>query len=356
MKKRVRRKIPVSVYAMALSLLVSVLIFICTKMQIDKLEAGMVDVCAEQQDTYVELVVKQINLVDNRTSAEMIEKILSTLDSSTNKYWTLSSGQELLFVKDVMETNKYKGFTTSTYYISDSAKDFLERLTLNRVKHDVIFIDQKAYIASGVLFAYNGQEYKICLLTNKSVILDNNMFLEAKVSILTLLSVIMMILVLSSVGFSYRIEKEQKRKKNLQLQLIDAQYRLSISTDDQYAAVQHDRINDVWGSKMLPIFVEKLQQKKCAPVTVVSISCKDKETTNRFLEKAKEMFDKNMIRFRMSDTEIIVLCIQLLKGDATWNLVPAVDDEIMIQSIFEVHNVTDLNMIWIFEKLYKGEE
>ena len=44
----------------------------------------------------------------------MIEKVLSSLDASSNKYWTLSENQELLFVKDVTETNKYKGFRENT--------------------------------------------------------------------------------------------------------------------------------------------------------------------------------------------------------------------------------------------------
>lgn len=358
MKRKIRKKvkIPISVVTMILSILVSILIFVCAVIHVEILEQGVIDVCADQQDTYVELVMKQICLVENRTDAEMIEKIIATLDSSTNKYWTLSHNQELLFVKDILETNKFKGFTTSTYYESASAKNFLESLDVNRVKHGVIMIDDKKYIASGAVFIYQDREYKICLLTNKAVILDNNMFLQAKVSILTLLAMISMVFVLSSVGFSYRIEKERRRKRMLQAELVEAQYRLSIKNDDRYSAIKYDKANEVWAFKMLPVFVEKLQQKKCVPVTVVKIACKDRESADLFLTNAKDILEKKILRFRMSDTQILLLCIQCHRGDAAWSIVPAVDDEVVIEKIYEIKDSSDMNMLLILNKINTGDE
>lgn len=106
--------------------------------QMVRYEDGLLDVCATQQDGYVQLVVDQINLKSNRDNEEIITDILGTLDASSNKYWTFSRDQAMLFVKDVLETNKYKGFTTATYYVSDSAREFLETLKQDRVPHSQI--------------------------------------------------------------------------------------------------------------------------------------------------------------------------------------------------------------------------
>ena len=93
--------------------------------QIANFEAGMLDVCATQQDAYVQLVLDQINIKSNRDNEEIITEILGSLDASSNKYWTFSKNEAMVFVKDVLETNKYQGFTTATYYVSESAKAFL---------------------------------------------------------------------------------------------------------------------------------------------------------------------------------------------------------------------------------------
>ena len=150
---------------------------------IGRFEEGVLDVCADQQDAYVQLVLDQINLKENRDDEEIITGILSSLDASTNKYWTFSRDEAMLFVKDVLETNKYKGFTTATYYVSDSARKFLDDLEINRVIHRTINIEEKTYVASGVVFLYGNAEYRLCLLTNRDVLLDNNEFLRAEVNV-----------------------------------------------------------------------------------------------------------------------------------------------------------------------------
>lgn len=117
--------------------------------QLNRYEAGLVEVCAVQQDSYVQLVLDQIRMRRDQKSRGEIEDILGSMDASSNKYWTFSRGQDMLFVKDVLETNKYKGFTTATYYVSDSARSFLEDIRVDRVSHAGIFIEDREYIASG---------------------------------------------------------------------------------------------------------------------------------------------------------------------------------------------------------------
>ena len=89
--------------------------------QMKSYEDSILSIYAEQQDAYVQLVLDQINLKDNRNDEQIIKEILETMDASSNHYWTFSKDQSMLFVKDITETNKYKGVTASTYYMSDSA-------------------------------------------------------------------------------------------------------------------------------------------------------------------------------------------------------------------------------------------
>ena len=56
-----------------------------TFFEMQRYEDGLIDVCATQQDSYVQLVIDQINLKENRSDQEIIENILSTLDSSSNR-------------------------------------------------------------------------------------------------------------------------------------------------------------------------------------------------------------------------------------------------------------------------------
>ena len=170
-------------FAAATLILIFVAVMACMgKWQADNYESSILSIYAQQQDAYVQLVLDQINMLENRSDDEIVHKILGSLDTSDRKYWTLSKEQALLFVKDVMETNRYKGLTSESFFTSDSASYFLSNLGLNHVAHEVIEMEGDKYVASGVVFEYNGARYKICLLTNDTVILDNNVFLSAKIS------------------------------------------------------------------------------------------------------------------------------------------------------------------------------
>lgn len=61
-------------------------------------EAGLLEVCAVQQDGYVQLVLDQIHL---RSGQEGVEDILSTMDASSNKYWTFSRDQDIFYKEHV---------------------------------------------------------------------------------------------------------------------------------------------------------------------------------------------------------------------------------------------------------------
>ncbi|MBO5620161.1 MAG: hypothetical protein J5959_00855, partial [Butyrivibrio sp.] len=165
MKKKSGEKknyISVSLVLLIMTVIVAGLV-VLTYFEMHRYEEGILDVCATQQDSYVQLVIDQINLKENRTDQEIIESILSTLDSSSNRYWTFSKEQTMLYVKDALETNRYQALTADSYYTTDSANVFIANLMVNKVIHERIELEGKDYIASGALFQYGGDEYRICL-------------------------------------------------------------------------------------------------------------------------------------------------------------------------------------------------
>ena len=61
--------------------------------QAQEYERSTLAIYAEQQDAYVQLVLDQINLKDNRNDEQIIKEILETMDASSNHYWTFSKDQ-----------------------------------------------------------------------------------------------------------------------------------------------------------------------------------------------------------------------------------------------------------------------
>lgn len=279
-------------------------------MQMKRYENGLVDVCATQQDAYVQLVLDQINLKSNRDDEEIITDILGTLDASSNKYWTFSRSQAMLFVKDVLETNKYKGFTAASYYDSDSAQAFLEGLQVNRVTHRTITMDDTEYVASGVAFSYNGSSYRLCLLTNRSVLLDNNAFLGAKVNLLTVLSLILLSLILVPLIFArhmremqFELDGKEESIRELNLRLEQLNKRLSERD-------LHDTRFNLWQEDAIGGFLEKLSARGVENVNVLEVICDDPVARERILASAHYALDKNVLRFQLGTQDLLFIFVQ----------------------------------------------
>lgn len=189
-----QKKIRILPVTTVLMLAAAVLAAFLLHAQFQSYENGILDICAKQQDGYVQLVLDQINLNAKRSDDEIIRDIIGTLNSSTSQYWTFSKGDQILFVKDVLETNKYRSLTIESYYEGKSASKFLDSLERDRVSHRQVSMRGHRYIASGAKFSYNGKEYRLILMTNNDVILDNNCYLSAKTGMVTLFAIVLVIL------------------------------------------------------------------------------------------------------------------------------------------------------------------
>ena len=179
--------------------------------QIHNYEQGVAELYAQEQDGYVEIVARQIELYGDIAGDAFVEDTIKMLDSTSQRYWTLDNSEYFLFVKSISETNVYKSFSTDTFYNTQSAKDFLGSLVNGKVRHSIISLEGVKYIASGIIFEYSGTEYRLCLLTDYEIMLTNNAYLSSKLYLIIVLILLIALLVISVIYFAAKlIEARQK--------------------------------------------------------------------------------------------------------------------------------------------------
>lgn len=316
-----------------------------TYILIGRYEKGIIEVCATQQDAYVQLVLDQINLKDNRDDEEIINDILKTMDSSSNKYWAFSKNQSMLFVKDVLETNRYKGVSADTYYNARQAADFMNGLGLNKVEHSVISLDNKTYLVSGVMFKYAGQDYRLCLMTEKSVLLDDNTYLEIKVQMETFVVVILLALVLVASIYALRIRQLSFKLDEKEADIRSLSMSLSKVNEKLMDKDLHDTHNNVWRQKAIVPFMKKLIERNIMPVTFARVECENKESRNKLLGRAVYVLDRDVIRFEYGESDIILLAVNVSEAQLKYNLGVLEDKDVKVQRVMLIDNSTDMKML-----------
>lgn len=306
-------------------------------------EKSILSIYADQQDTYVQIVLDQINVQPDRTEKDIITKILSSLDTSSQKYWTLSKDQTLLFVKDVLETNRYKGFHTPTFYSSDSASDFIKNLQMNKVIHQTIQMDGDQYVASGVIFEYNNAEYRICLLTNETVILDNNIFLSAKIGLYIFLGLLILSLLIVTMILAYMVDFRRRRILGL-LKKIENQNLEMETMEEKLAELDsyHPRLN-LFNMNLMDQFVKKLETREIIPITFMKLKFYGSKGREAFLEWAQFYLDEPVIRFSYKKDSLVLLFVQYPLKEAKKAIQPFDQKFIMeIQESSYEHEKTSL--------------
>lgn len=332
-KAPAERRYPVLV-ATALGMLILALCAGCLALlQMRRYEEGILDVCAVQQDGYVQLVLEQINLQGGQGSEEDITRILGTLDASSNKYWTFSKDQSMLFVKDVLETNKYKGFTTKTYYVSDSARAFLDSIQTNRVTHGNIMIEDKEYVVSGTAFVYGGDTYQLCLLTNRDVLLDNNQFLGAKIELGIIAAVLLFLLVIIPMAYAIWIRKLQRASAESEEAVRTLNENLSRMNKLLSEQDLHDTRSNIWKQEALPEFLKKIRDRGATPSTLVKVKCASAEASEELLQRAASVLDKTVLRFEMEDSNLAFLFVQRDMDPAVNQLLPLLTQETTLEDL-----------------------
>lgn len=280
-------------------------------LQLSSYEEGIMEVYALQQDGYVQLVLDQINLERDRATDEIITNILGTLDASTNKYWTLSEQDSLIFVRDVMETNRYRGFSTATYYESDSARAFLSSLQLNRVSHEIIELGSRRFVASGVRFSYRGEQMLITLLTGADAVLDQNDYLNAKINICILAIAELVVLVLSAIGLSALSQKWRKKSRILEKENAQLLATVEKCNDILSKRELYDTRHMLFHADVLQVLLPKLEARDVWPLHFILLSCETDTDQKRFLRDSQIIMDRSYFRFALQPRELLLIGVKL---------------------------------------------
>lgn len=313
--------------------------------QINRYEKGILEVCATQQDSYVQLVLDQINLKENRDDQDIINDILKTMDASSNKYWVFSRNQSMLYVKDVMETNRYKEVSADTYYNSKASKEFMDSLQVNHIQHSIVNVDNKTYLMSGVLFKYADQNYKLCLMTEKSVLLDNNTYLGIKVEMETFVIVILMAFVLIAVIYAFIIRRSAIRLDEREADVKVLSRGLAKVNEMLADKDLHDTHNNVWKQKAIVPFVEKLMERNVHPVTFARIECETEESRRKFFERAVYILDKHVLRFEYGACDIVLIAVNITTDQLKHGISILEDKEVTVQRVELIDNDTDMEKL-----------
>ena len=281
-------------------------------LQMRNYEQGVLDVYATQQDGFVQLVLDQIHIAEKRgADAKEIEEILATLDASTNRFWTLSSQGSLIFVKDVMETNRYQGFTTASYYQTVSAQEFISTLEVDDVIHRTIQMGEQSYIASGVQFTFHGTPYRVCLLTNVYTILDHNAYLSAKIYLVTLalialLTFVLAVEALAAVAGHYRRKYIQEMEDNNALRRQTETLNDALQKADLY-----DARRTAYTAKALPMLWEKLEARDPWPLSLMLLRCAGEEAQHQFLQFTQLQMNHKVLRAFLDQEHILLILLRV---------------------------------------------
>lgn len=312
-----RKYISISLVLAVMTILVAGLALL-TVYEMARYEDGIIDVCATQQDSYVQLVIDQINLKENRTDEEIIENILKTLDSSSNRYWTFSKEQTMLYVKDALETNRYQSLTADSYYRSDSAINFIDNLMVNKVTHERITLDDKEYVASGALFRYGDEEYRICLLTNTSVLLDNNKFLGSKMEMIIIFIVVYSLIFIMPIATTIIYNLTHKKLEETETDLVRVNKVVEKLNDKLTTSDIYDNRTNLFQLPMITLFLDEYRNLRDAfPMSFIAFKYGEKETVSKFFGRNCVALGKKDIRFYDGRLHLgLIICVKCSSAKA----------------------------------------
>lgn len=293
--------------------------------QFGNYEERFLELYGGEQDGYVRIILEQIKRLGDEASEEEITEVISSLDSTASRYWTLSRGDSILFVKSVTETNRYKGLNRGTYYASESASEFMNSLAVNEVAHRIIYLDDDRFVASGMIFGWRGEQYRICLLTYDRVILEDNILLETKNAIVIVLSLILAILVLISMMMSRKIsrqssyiDRQEERVvwQNQQIALLDGQ----LKKENAFSARRQ-----IFHGAVMGLFLDALDERNIYPLHFAVFETESVQGRDEFFEHMQAVLDNHVLRFFV-DRRYVVLIFVRYEHSVSERIIAALED------------------------------
>jgi len=321
--------------------------------QLKAYENGVMEIYADQQDGYVRLVLDQINLNKNRSNDQIITEILATLDESSNKYWTLSQREALVFVKDVMETSRYRGFSTETYFTSESARYFIASLQNDSVIHRIIQMGERRFVASGVQTEYNGEPLRMCLLTSADIVLENNDYMSARINLTLLAITELSVLVLVSIGLAALVQKwrrayDREAKSATELRGTIEQLNALLNRKGLY-----DTRLMAFQSSVLPQLFQKMEARDVWPLNFILLSCGSAEVQDRFLTNSQVVLDRRVFRVVLDDRQLLLISARDRDAADQAVLTALRDSEIHLKGTLTVYSKPAESLETVYRKFYQ---
>jgi hypothetical protein len=209
----------------------------------------------------------------------------------------------------------------------------LEELQLNRVTHSVIDIQKKNYIASGVIFSYGQSEYRLCLLTNRDALLNNNVFLEAKTEIITLFVILLVLMMLISMGFAQRVWGLQMRRDANEELITSLNHSVNRLNDHLEKTDLFDIKHQLWEKRALKTFVKKLRGRQVSPLVLAEVEFETEDVRPMFLIRASMLLDQSVLRFGEKKGSILLLFLKCNIDDARFAIHPLLNSVVRLKRL-----------------------
>ncbi|MCI8300611.1 MAG: hypothetical protein HFI69_09705 [Lachnospiraceae bacterium] len=303
----------ITVFVMFFSIAADVFV-VC---QLENYETRFLELYGAEQDGYVNIILAQINALGDQATEQDITDIISSLDGSASRYWTLSKGDSILFVKSVTETNRYKGFAEGTYYASETASEFMNSLGSNQAGHKIIYLDRDRFIASGMVFDWQDEQYRVCLLTYDKVILEDNILLECKNAIIIVLSMVLALLVILSMVMSRRLGRQERQLAEQEKHVVWQNKQLALLDEQLKREYAFSASKNVFKPVVLEEFLAKLDEKNVSPLHFALFKASSVKARDQFFEHMQLVLDNRVLRFSMDDQYALLIFAGYEKKDSS---------------------------------------
>ena len=315
--------------------------------QIHNYEQGVAELYAQEQDGYVEIVARQIELYGDIAGDAFVEDTIEMLDSTSQRYWTLDNSEYFLFVKSISETNVYKTFSTDTFYNTQSAQTFLGTLVQGKVKHAIISLEGVKYVASGIIFEYNGTEYRLCLLTDYDIMLTNNAYLSSKLYLLIVLILLIALLIIAVIYFTMKLI--EARRKVDSIKAVNTELNNYIDYLDN-VIMGRNQASIITGEGRIMRLLHRIDERRIYPCAFVRIKL---ETGNMmsFYEKNSKLLGDDAVWLRYCKDGFMILFGVRTAEQAMKIIESKIPADEIPEDILAYNTDDDLNAAGLYEAL-----
>ncbi|MBE7071561.1 MAG: hypothetical protein E7383_02270 [Ruminococcaceae bacterium] len=315
--------------------------------QIHNYEQGVAELYAQEQDGYVEIVARQIELYGDIAGDAFVEDTIEMLDSTSQRYWTLDNSEYFLFVKSISETNVYKTFSTDTFYNTQSAQSFLSTLVQGKVKHAIISLEGTKYVASGIIFEYNGTEYRLCLLTDYDIMLTNNAYLSSKLYLLIVLILLIALLIIAVIYFTMKLI--EARKKVDSIKAVNTELNNYIDYLDN-VVMGRNQASIITGEGRIMRLLHRIDERRIYPCAFVRIKLETGAMMS-FYEKNSKLLGDDVVWLRYCKDGFMLLFGVRTAEQAMKIIESKIPEAEIPEDILAYNTDDDLNATGLYEAL-----